>query len=417
MIETIRTAGLLHRLRRLDGRPGEVERLQARLLPETVAHAYARVLLYRRLWDDAGVDVDRVRRPEDLARLPVVRRELLRGAAGEALTSDLDRGHVASYRTSGSSGEPLEVVRGPVEQRVWRAVGLRIWLEHGFRWRDVTLRFDSQAAPGHALQRLGLSRVVWVSNRLPLAERVERLRRVRPDVVVGTPTVLRRVAEALSSEAGSVRPKVVFSQGEVLDAGCSELVRRVLGSDPVDLYGLTEVGYLAWQCRQRSGFHLNPDAYLVELLRDGRPAAPGELGRVVVTDLRGRTMPMIRYETGDLAVAGDSPCACGRPLPLLASVEGRERGALAGPAGPVTTRRIVDALGAVASPAEFRLDAQAPFSIRLELAPPVSERLALAALRPLVGEIPITVAPLDAPLGNGAEKTQPVSSSIGLTLP
>ena len=55
---------------------------------------------------------------------------------------------------------------------------------------------------------------------------------------------------------------------------------------PVDLYGLTEAGYVGWQCEAREHLHVNAEACFVELLVDGRPAAPGELGSVVVTTLR-----------------------------------------------------------------------------------------------------------------------------------
>jgi hypothetical protein len=36
---------------------------------------------------------------------------------------------------------------------------------------------------------------------------------------------------------------------------------------------------------------------------DGLPAGPGKVGRLVVTDLNNRAFPLLRYETGDLAVA------------------------------------------------------------------------------------------------------------------
>ena len=104
------------------------------------------------------------------------------------------------------------------------------------------------------------------------------------------------------------------------------MIERVFEASPVDLYGLTEIGYVAWQCELRDALHVNAAAFLVEVLRDKRPAAPGELGRVVVTDLRGRTVPLLRYDTGDLAVAAAGPCACGRSTQLLGRMEGRSAG-------------------------------------------------------------------------------------------
>src|SRR5262249_22049091 len=65
------------------------------------------------------------------------------------------------------------------------------------------------------------------------------------------------------------------------------------------------------------------DGVYVEVLRDGRPARPGEAGSVVVTDLSNRAMPILRYQVGDVAVLSDRRCPCGRGLPLLERLEGR----------------------------------------------------------------------------------------------
>ena len=70
--------------------------------------------------------------------------------------------------------------------------------------------------------------------------------------------------------------------------------------------------------------HVNAECVFVELRDEqGKPCPPGKPGRVVVTDLRNRAMPMIRYEVGDMAVWADRPCSCGRTLPLLPRIEGR----------------------------------------------------------------------------------------------
>jgi phenylacetate-CoA ligase len=55
-----------------------------------------------------------------------------------------------------------------------------------------------------------------------------------------------------------------------------------------------------------------------------RAARPGETGEVVVTDLHNLAVPLVRYVTGDLAVAhGEERCACGRGLVKIGPIEGR----------------------------------------------------------------------------------------------
>lgn len=377
--------------------PGELAELQDQLLRGAVSRVAA-VPFYRALWAERDFDPTRFGGLADLARLPLLSADDAREALHRVASG-------ASYSTSGSSGRPLTVPRGAAEQRVWRAAGLRIWLEHGYRWSDVTLRFDSQAGPRHPLQRLGLSRTLWISNELPLQERVDELLRANARVVVGTPTVLREICAALESRgARPVQPRVVFVQGEVCDAWTRALVTRVLGVEPVDLYGLTEVGYIAWQCERRGSLHVNAEAYIVEVLHDDRPAVAGELGRVLVTDLRGRTMPLLRYDTGDLALAAGAACECGRPSPVLGRMEGRADGTLVRSDGElVTTRAVLDAL----VPGRFRVRQRSDGQIELQVAPEANAARLSAALEALVGERVSTTIAAEAEAG---EKTRWVVS-------
>ena len=381
--------------------PGELAELQDELLRTAVTRVSS-MPFYRELWAERGFDPSSFGGLADLARLPVLNADDAR-AALRRLDSRAD------YATSGTSGRPLPVPRGAAEQRVWRAAGLRIWLEHGYRWSDVTLRFDSQAAPRHPLQRLGLSRTLWISNELPLQQRVDELLGAGAGVVVGTPTVLRQICAALESRGVlPVRPRVVFIQGEVCDAWTRALVARVLGVEPVDLYGLTEVGYVAWQCERRGPLHVNAEAYLVEVLREGRPAVPGELGRVVITDLRGRTMPLLRYDTGDLALAAEAPCGCGRLSPVLGQMEGRANGALVRSDGEiVTTRAVLEALG----PRGFRVRQAADGQVELEVASEGNAARLSAALEALLGE-PVSHTRALAAEPEAAEKTRWVVSEL-----
>ncbi len=95
-----------------------------------------------------------------------------------------------------------------------------------------------------------------------------------------------------------------------------------------DCYSSQEIGYLTLECPDAPLHHIMSEAVIVELLRDdGTPCGEGELGRVVVTDLHNFATPMIRYAIGDYAEAGP-PCPCGRGLPTLKRIVGRERNLL-----------------------------------------------------------------------------------------
>src|SRR4029078_9425290 len=77
------------------------------------------------------------------------------------------------------------------------------------------------------------------------------------------------------------------------------------------------------------------EGYVVEVLKDGRPAAPGEVGEVFITDLNNYCMPFIRYRIGDLAEAMDASkaCACGRGAARIGAIEGRVQSIIQGADG------------------------------------------------------------------------------------
>jgi phenylacetate-CoA ligase len=305
VIEAARTWWLLRSLRAGSSTsPGALARGQARHLRFALDHAYRRVPFFRRVWDQAGFDPGSVRGIEEIERVPIVTQPMVREAAarGELIADDVDPARIATYTTAGSTGEPMHVPRLTLEHRLIRAGGLRIWFEHGYRWRHTAAHIDAERGRHHRLRRLGASRTRWIPGRSAPEEQLAALRATRPHLVMGTPTVLRRICGAIEAEgAGDVTPQVVLCGGEVLDAATRAVIERALGVAPVEIYGLTEVGFVAWQCERRQALHLSAETCLTEVRREGRAARSGELGTLVLTDLRSRTMPLIRYDSADLA--------------------------------------------------------------------------------------------------------------------
>jgi phenylacetate-CoA ligase len=115
----------------------------------------------------------------------------------------------------------------------------------------------------------------------------------------------------------------VLSVGEVVTASLRHEVKTHLGCNMIDIYATAETGPIAMQCPDSGLYHVQSELGLVELLSGtGQPARPGETGRVVVTPLYNLAMPLIRFDTGDLAIAG-AACKCGSPHPVITSIVGR----------------------------------------------------------------------------------------------
>jgi len=121
--------------------------------------------------------------------------------------------------------------------------------------------------------------------------------------------------------------------GEALDQGIRDAARTHWGVRVINNYSAMEIGTIAHQCPESENLHVQSESVLVEVLGDDdKPCSPGEVGRVVVTALHNFATPLIRYEIGDYAEVGEA-CACGRGLPVLMRILGRERNFLVLPGG------------------------------------------------------------------------------------
>ena len=141
-----------------------------------------------------------------------------------------------------------------------------------------------------------------VAYRLPVDEQVDIIEGLRPGALYGNRSHLMLIAEELTRRGRRLpQLQLVVSSSETLRDEDREVLRAALSTRVHDLYGLAEFETIAWEDPAASGYQVLACRVLVEVLRDGRPATPGEVGELVVTGLDNPIMPLLRYRTGDLA--------------------------------------------------------------------------------------------------------------------
>ena len=118
----------------------------------------------------------------------------------------------------------------------------------------------------------------------------------------------------------------IISMSETLEDFTKERLGKYFSTKPVSRYSNLENGIIAQQCKEENTeYHINSASYYIEILdmNEDKPVAPGEEGRIVVTDLFNFFMPMLRYDTGDIGILGNSS-KCSWNSPVLTKVEGRK---------------------------------------------------------------------------------------------
>jgi phenylacetate-coenzyme A ligase PaaK-like adenylate-forming protein len=150
------------------------------------------------------------------------------------------------------------------------------------------------------------------------------LERFRPVYLCGFPSCLYLLAEYYrQAHRPAPRLKAVLTSAETLLEHQRRAIEEVFATRVFDQYGQTEMQSFWYQC-PAGRMHAHPLAGLTEILRpDGAPAAPGEMGEVVLTGFLNYAMPLLRYRVGDTARFAAGPCPCGRAMPVIEEIGGR----------------------------------------------------------------------------------------------
>jgi phenylacetate-CoA ligase len=226
-------------------------------------------------------------------------------------------------------------------QLLWHSLLLRDHVWHGRDLRGKLAAIRSKTDDGEAVD-WGVATSPFITGpsavrslTVDIDEQLDWLVGEDPDYLLTLATNLRELAQR-SLELGLRLPRLkqARSFGEMLQPDARNVVRRAWGVVIADSYSSEELGYIALQCpRHEQHYHLQSESLIVEVLdAGGRPCRPGEVGQVTVSTLHNFAMPLLRYASGDYAEVGE-PCSCGRGLPVLTRIAGRQRNMLRRPDG------------------------------------------------------------------------------------
>ena len=282
--------------------------------------------------------------PQSFAQFPVTTRRDVQqaGAAFHARAVPVAHRPVAEKKTSGSTGEPVAVRRTALNHLFWLATTLR---EHQWHGRDpagtlavvranLVEPFSAPSWGSPVADLFTTGPVFGVPASTDTRALIAWLRQHRPHYLLIYPSIWRAALDHLQGDMRGLESlRQIRTIGETVSDELRRRTREEAGLPLADTYSSEEAGTIAIQCPQGGLYHTMAEGLIVEVLAgDGRACAPGEVGRVVVTDLLNFATPLIRYEIGDHAEACLS-CACGRHLPALRKILGRERNMVRLPGG------------------------------------------------------------------------------------
>ena len=321
----------------------DLDELQWMRLKVTLSYAYQKVPWYGRLWAQYGLAPRQIQSPSDLHLVPVTSKADVRHNFEQFISTDARPRDVLPILTTGSTGAPTRIgyTRGVTHAVEWAFIH-SLWGRVGYRENCKVAALRGADLHG---RRDGTpwmhdpSRNRWSYSSVDLSpagcRRILRhMQATEPEFLHVFPSALTSLAttvcaDGLESPLPSLR--AILAGSETIASWQIEVWRRAFGPKVKILrwYGLTERAALAGSCEESLAYHVYPQYSYVELLHEPDESSTdlsndgSRAQRVIGTSFDNWVMPLIRYDTGDAAIAASSECACGRPYRTLVDVVGR----------------------------------------------------------------------------------------------
>ena len=310
--------------------------LQFRAFRDFAKHCFERSPYYHQLWQSRGLHPDDIHCLDDIRMAPIVPKQDLRARTKEFFAEQIHRGMTAAH-TSGTTGSPITVYFSCED------VGRRhAFLDRCRRWAGVRIGQKRASFTGRNIIPLGQRKPPFWRYNSPgnqllfsayhlaaqnLASYVKAIRQFQPEIIDGYPSAIHIVADHMlrNGSAGTVRPRAILVSAETVLEHQRRAIETAFGAKLYNQYASSEGAPFVSEC-QSGRLHVHLDSGVVEILdSENNPAAPGQVGQMVVTSFTTHVVPLLRFAIGDTAISSknETPCECGLPFPTIDAVIGR----------------------------------------------------------------------------------------------
>lgn len=317
----------------------EIERYQFEHLYRLLAHCRSNVPYYQALFAKLKFSPEKdFKQLSDWSKIPLLTKSAARASKKELIPKNFDGGFVID-KTSGSTGEPFDVSISDEQISFEKATVWRHW-----DWADYKFRTPMAIVrtyvpkQGEPLIKHDIIRNFRYYSAYHLSESNARdyltdMNKFDAEILRGYPSSIYILAK-YKMHTGIDLPQVksILTASETLTDHQRKVIERAFGAKIFNWYGLAEQVVTANECEAHQGMHLNQEYGYWEL--EKRDYLPENQRMIIGTNFRNFAMPLLRYETGDIAIISENQnCSCGRTLPLIKGIAGRKDDIITTPEG------------------------------------------------------------------------------------
>lgn len=273
-----------------------------------------------------------------LHEIPVLTKQQVNSGIDSLICMNTDKNSLVPNKSGGSTGEP---VRFYIDRPTAEYSEAARW--RGLSWWDINIGDKCLMVWGNPLElnkrenliynmkERFLKNIVFISayslNPQSIHQYVKMINFQKPKYFYGYASALYLLAQLMLKKNLKLKYKVtgIVSTSETLYDFQRETIENVFGCPVINEYGARDAGIIAYEC-PCGKMHISAENMIVEILdiETRKPVEPGKSGLVVITDLNNFSMPRLRYLLGDVAALSAESCKCGRNLPLIEKIQGRE---------------------------------------------------------------------------------------------
>lgn len=307
----------------------KLEIFQLKLLKEELAFAYNRSPYYKKAFESAGTNPEDLKSLEDIAKFPFTNKKIERDRQlaapdlGDMIAVPEDE-IVYVSASSGSTGVPTLSPFTAQDFEDFQDAEARLFWSMGMRPTDRyvhALNFTLFVGGPDVIgaQKTG-ALCIWAGT-IPSERLLFIMKQFRPTITWTTPSYAWYLGETAQKEGIDIKKDLAINKIIVAGepggsiASTRKAIEDLWGAKVYDFYGLSDIfGANAGMCKEQNGLHLTEDHHLLEVLDPdtSEPVQEGQKGEMVLTTLKKRARPMIRFRTGDIITHTTERCACGR---------------------------------------------------------------------------------------------------------
>lgn len=276
--------------------------------------AYDKSSFYHRLYTEAGIKKEDIKCLEDIKKLPVITKDMVKKYATEMLT--VPKWQVIAAHTSGTTGTPLTVYES--WSSIWwsQAYIYAARLRNGFKEGDALVSLRGNLDRNTMHMKVHVSNTLYLSsyciNKDTVQSYYDLIIKHKPVAIEGYPSSLYTLALCMNEVGLKLSIPIAFTSSETLLSYQRTFIEKQLGTEIFDNYGMTERTIYLKEANNHLGYYELPGYSINEYLEDGE----------ICTSLINSAFPLIRYRSNDVVELADFDAD--HPQVIVKSIEGRK---------------------------------------------------------------------------------------------